>query len=218
MTCGIYQIRNLRNGKRYVGSSQDVESRWKGHRWNLRKGTHQNRHLQAAWNKYGECRFVFEILEKASEADRITKEQAALDAIPVELRYNIGKCVCPAILGLKMTAETRRKVGQCSRENWKKMDPKVKAARNAKVAEATRQRLNNPSQKREWMQSILKPSTKRLLSAAASRNMKAKWANPEIRAKLCASMSRAAKIHMKRTWKARKAGLLPMPKQARDRD
>ena len=33
------------------------------HKRELRKGTHSNRHLQCAWNKYGENAFSFVVLE-----------------------------------------------------------------------------------------------------------------------------------------------------------
>ena len=60
---GIYSITNTVNGKRNIGQSMDIRNRWNGHRGQLRRGFHPNRHLQAAWNKHGEDAFVFEVLE-----------------------------------------------------------------------------------------------------------------------------------------------------------
>jgi hypothetical protein len=51
---GVYGIRNRINGKVYVGSaSKSLAGRIRGHLSGLTKGTHFNRHLQAAWNRYG---------------------------------------------------------------------------------------------------------------------------------------------------------------------
>ena len=50
---GVYQIKNLINGKLYIGSSIDVDKRLKSHFSALDKGCHNNAYLQNAWNKYG---------------------------------------------------------------------------------------------------------------------------------------------------------------------
>lgn len=61
--CGIYCIKNLVNGKIYVGQSINVDGRWRQHLSHLRKNTHNNEHLQDAWNKYGKENFDFQIIE-----------------------------------------------------------------------------------------------------------------------------------------------------------
>ena len=67
MTNAIYKIRNLVNDKFYVGSTNDTKVRFKNHRRLLRKGKHHCKHLQAAWNKYGEEKFKFEIVETVKD-------------------------------------------------------------------------------------------------------------------------------------------------------
>lgn len=55
MKTGVYQIRNLLNGKLYVGSvshKKGFADRWSKHRTTLRHKKHFNQHLQCAWNKY----------------------------------------------------------------------------------------------------------------------------------------------------------------------
>lgn len=60
---GCYVIRNIENNKIYVGSSKDFAIR-KGKHWEqLRGGVHHSRYLQRAWDKYGETKFVWEIIE-----------------------------------------------------------------------------------------------------------------------------------------------------------
>lgn len=74
---GIYRIQNIVNNKFYIGSSVDIMSRWRVHRNKLRTNTHSNKHLQCAWNKYGESNFIFEILQICSTY--LAEEQRILD-------------------------------------------------------------------------------------------------------------------------------------------
>ncbi len=60
---GIYQIRNLVNGKVLVGSSDSLHGRLNRHRFALRLGGHRYQALQADFNQLGEAAFVFEIAE-----------------------------------------------------------------------------------------------------------------------------------------------------------
>ena len=49
---GIYGIRNLLNGKIYVGKTgMNFGDRWDSHRSLLNNGKHDNPHLQRAWDK-----------------------------------------------------------------------------------------------------------------------------------------------------------------------
>jgi len=73
---GIYQIRNLNNGKRYIGSTlRNFKGRWKVHKSLLNNNKHSNKHLQLSWNKYGEKSFVFEILFELEDNDEILKKE-----------------------------------------------------------------------------------------------------------------------------------------------
>ena len=60
---GIYKIINKINQHYYVGRSNNFQSRWQAHRNKLRKGLHDNEHLQNAWNKYGPAAFEFIVVE-----------------------------------------------------------------------------------------------------------------------------------------------------------
>lgn len=59
----IYRIRNIIDGKFYVGSTINQRERFRTHRNKLRRGVHHTPHLQNAWRKYGEEAFVFEVVE-----------------------------------------------------------------------------------------------------------------------------------------------------------
>lgn len=84
---GIYRIRNLINDKSYYGSSKQIEKRWSRHRNELNKKIHSNCVLQRAWDKYGECNFLFEIIEVCDPNVLLKVEQKYLDTNP---DYNIG--------------------------------------------------------------------------------------------------------------------------------
>lgn len=81
MKSGVYIIKNLVNGKVYIGSSIDIYNRWKTHKYGLKNNKHINQHLQNSWNKYGENNFDFSILEETSKLKTtlIEKEQKYID-------------------------------------------------------------------------------------------------------------------------------------------
>jgi group I intron endonuclease len=88
MTRGIYKIINVINNKFYVGSAVNFVERKRKHWWMLRKGTHANKHLQAAWIKYGEQAFVFVVVEDLpDDIDLLAAEN-------VWLKEHVGKGHC----------------------------------------------------------------------------------------------------------------------------
>lgn len=78
MISGIYKLYNTANGKFYIGSSQNVKARIKGHLRDLKKDKHGNRHLQFSYNKYGNV-FDYEILEECRIEVLIEREQFYID-------------------------------------------------------------------------------------------------------------------------------------------
>lgn len=60
---GIYSIRQISTGKRYIGSSVNIKRRWASHKSSLNRNLNFNPHLQNSWNKNGRDDFTFEILE-----------------------------------------------------------------------------------------------------------------------------------------------------------
>jgi len=59
---GIYKIKNLVNGKFYIGSTCNLKRRKGNHFAELGRNKHRNIKLQNAWNKYGESAFQFEVI------------------------------------------------------------------------------------------------------------------------------------------------------------
>lgn len=59
MTCGVYEITNTKNNKRYIGSSNFVFKRLHEHHTALTKGSHPNDRLQKDWAIFGKESFTF---------------------------------------------------------------------------------------------------------------------------------------------------------------
>ena len=87
---GVYEIRNLASGKRYVGSALNLESRRSNHFSKLSAGGHANIHLQRAYDRDGPACFDFRVLFSSVPPAILTRlEQAAMDVLRPE--YNIEK-------------------------------------------------------------------------------------------------------------------------------
>lgn len=71
---GIYIIKNNVNNKCYIGKSIDIEHRFKKHLSELRKNNHFNKHLQNAYNKYGEANFEFNLLQEC-EINKLDEQE-----------------------------------------------------------------------------------------------------------------------------------------------
>lgn len=102
MARGIYKIINVINNKFYVGSAVDLKRRKTRHFSELRTGKHNNRHLQAAWLKYGEQAFVFVVVEELTEdADLLAAENVWLkEHVGKEHCYNLGVDATAPMLGV----------------------------------------------------------------------------------------------------------------------
>ncbi len=60
---GIYQIKNLVNGKILIGSSTNLPGKINSHQFQLKMGSHMNRDLQKEYSEFGSKNFSFEILD-----------------------------------------------------------------------------------------------------------------------------------------------------------
>lgn len=110
--CGIYIITNIYNGKRYIGSSNNLEERLKKHFKCLREGTHVNEHLQNAYNLYGEEFFEWGILKFSELESQYKDEQYFIDIFNPE--YNIEQDV----LNHSISDETKQKISKVLKEKY----------------------------------------------------------------------------------------------------
>lgn len=83
---GIYKIVNTHTGRVYIGQAREFKERWRGHSYSLLRSKHQNRFLQADFNK---CReelghddflefHVVEVMENSTKEERNTREEELL--------------------------------------------------------------------------------------------------------------------------------------------
>lgn len=98
MDSGVYQIKNLINGKCYIGSAVDIKRREAHHLSRLQNNKHYNQHLQHSWNKYGKENFILKILLYCDKKNCILFEQRAMDILNSE--YNIAP-IASSSLGCK---------------------------------------------------------------------------------------------------------------------
>lgn len=114
---GIYQLRNTKNEKLYIGSSCNLKKRKSSHFLLLRKNKHHSKKLQNAYNKYGADSFIFEVLEICSKENILLIEQQYLDKYDVYKKgYNMSNIAnrpshTNSRESIKKGIETRRKNG-----------------------------------------------------------------------------------------------------------
>jgi hypothetical protein len=92
---GVYQVKNLANGKVLLGSSLNLEGLLNRNRFTLRNGSHPNKKLQKDWNELGPDQFVFEVLETVQVQDdsnfNIKDELTLLEQIWLEKLLPFGE-------------------------------------------------------------------------------------------------------------------------------
>ena len=65
----IYLIKNIINGKVYVGQTKNPHERWKSHKGLARRG--KNHYLYKSIKYYGICNFTFTIIERCSSQEEV---------------------------------------------------------------------------------------------------------------------------------------------------
>lgn len=148
MTSGVYQILNLQNGHRYVGSSSNLKERRRSHFYDLSRGCHHSRYLQSAYNKYGEDSFEFRLVLICEDFELLRYEQALMDSYLPE--YNILP-VAGSPLGHIVTEETREKlrranIGHIATEESREKSRQSSLGRYVSDETRAKHRLYHPSE------------------------------------------------------------------------
>lgn len=143
MNQGIYKITNTVNDNFYIGSAVNLKRRHTRHFSELRNQKHNNKRLQAAWNKYGEKSFVFTIVELVEDKkDLYEAEDKWLNGhVGKAYCYNLGTADISPMLGMsgeksptwgyKHTPESKAKIAAASK--GRKPSAETLAKRSAKL-------------------------------------------------------------------------------------
>jgi len=143
---GIYRIRNLINGKCYIGQSVNIERRWYEHK--LLNRDDRCRVLKRALRKYGLDNFYFEIIEVCEVGKLNELEIFWIAKINPEYNQTLGGI---GAKGHYHSAEIKEVLSKRSRRQWNELSEEDKINRvknNLKgpkvghgVSEATREKL-----------------------------------------------------------------------------
>jgi group I intron endonuclease len=108
MKTGIYQIKNVKTGDIYIGSTRNAfKIRKYQHFSKLRQNKHDSPVLQNSWNKYGKHKFIFEIIEYCPKKQCLKREQYYIDKL--NPRFNICK-IAGSRKNIVVSKETRKKL------------------------------------------------------------------------------------------------------------
>ena len=197
---GVYCIHNAINGKRYIGSSQDLAKRLAWHVGLLDRGVHPNRHLQAAWCKYGKDSFRCDVLEITDLDSQYAREQHYIDTVQPEYNLTALATGGPGVVG----ESTRKKHSVNSRKRW--ADPEYKGRLSVKFAEVNAlpgvKRKRSEAGKERWSSTEAR--------AAAAERSKQQWTDPKYRERISeankgrppakATREAVAEANRKRVW------------------
>lgn len=187
MTIGIYRIQCREYI--YIGSSVQIEIRWKQHIDEFQKGQHGNIFFQRLWDKYADS-FEMSILEECPKEILRDRETWWIRTIPKDRRINIsdsgfytsgmlGRSLSPSSrkqmsishTGKKHSEETRAKMSMSRR--GKKLGPQTEETRQ-KISDRTRGKKHSDEAK-EKMRDYAKTSP-RHQSEYMSMMARKRWA------------------------------------------
>lgn len=170
ISSGIYCIKNIKNNKRYIGQSVNIEERFRQHIRDFNKGRNHNKYFANAWNIYGSDSFVFYTILYLPNIKFIMDifEMFFIFFYKSHIKnngYNILYGATPK--NTNLSEETRRKISENNSRYWsgKKRDLEtIEKIRKKTNREKTFKRIRN--------QKINKPYRKK---AIKRRNKQVRW-------------------------------------------
>ena len=141
---GIYMIKCNPTGKYIIGETGNVKKRLNYHIQDLKGNRHKNPYLQKAWNKYGEDKFSYHVLEYCDFSECKIREDYYCKLYDSH-NYNKGFNLRPTGLDLKnkFSQETKNKIKESLRtsEKFKNRDT-GKGMRGKKHSEETKLKIS----------------------------------------------------------------------------
>lgn len=167
---GIYKIINKISKKFYIGSTSSkggFAERWRIHIRDLKQNKHHSKHLQRAWNKYGNENFQFEIIIYCDPEKCIFFEQKCLDVYKPWLKengYNENKNA-NSMLGFKHSDETKNLISQ------KQIGRKISDQTRLKISNSMKNKIRSKEHCNNLSKS-LKNTFKDGMTEAHKKNMR----------------------------------------------
>ena len=134
---GIYCIKNLINGKTYVGKALCIHRRIKGHITALNtKSKEENCHLINSWHLYGKENFTYtilEVIEKDTEIELNLREREIFwikELKCIKEGYNIRE---DSDTGMIMSDETKQKISKAVTKRFELEEERQKASIRSKA-------------------------------------------------------------------------------------
>ena len=194
MKTGVYQIRNMKNGKVYVGSSASgIDWRWWSHLSQLRRGIHKNVYLQRSWNKNGEQTFVFEVLEECPPERCVAREQYWIDHLrSANPRFGYNRNpTAGSMLSFRHSEETKRLVGEKSKGRRHTEDTKKRISKRISVVMQGNKHFEGRQHTEGARQQIAEAAVEQWkneehrkdVARKNRKNAKRQWADPAYREK-----------------------------------
>lgn len=104
---GVYKIESKKNGRAYIGSSDNITRRWNHHISELKRNKHHSIILQNHTNKYGLDDLTFSIIIECNVDDLIKYEQKYIDMY--NPYFNVRK-IADSNRGIKRSKETKERL------------------------------------------------------------------------------------------------------------
>lgn len=132
----IYLIKNIVNGKVYVGSALKVNYRWNVHRSQLALNKHHSIKLQRSYNKYGVDAFEYIIIQYCEKENLIKSEQFWIDYFDSYKKgYNCTP-IAGSNIGKKHSAEFSKKMSELKKGNKNRLGHKFSDETKEKMRQA----------------------------------------------------------------------------------
>jgi group I intron endonuclease len=178
---GIYAIRNILNNQIYIGSAANLSRRCSEHYRMLNRGSHENVHLQHAWNKYGSENFLMTILFYCQEDDLLWFEQRAIDIyrdrIGWRMLYNQAP-VAGSRLHLKHSDATKAKMRVNNSRHFLGRTHSIETRK--RIAELSRIRWKDPTYRAKYLGRTCSEETKRKIGLANTGKIRSKSTREKI--------------------------------------